>query len=97
MNDLNHAIALYVGWNVSLYPNEDEIRVLSHFGEVEGTKLVERVRLILEELQQIQPNWEEHDLVSASKCAVESLASRHSTLNDEARAALEWIYSWWWK
>lgn len=97
MGDLNHAIALYVGWNVSPYPNESESRVLDHFGEEKGEQLVERVRSLLEELQQIQPNWEKHDLVSASKWAVGELASRHWALNSEAKAALEWIYSWWWK
>lgn len=97
MSDLNRAISLYIGWNISSYPQEDGSRVLDHFGEVKGAKLVDQVRSLVEELQRIQPNWEKHDLVGASKWAVGKLASRHWTLNGEAKSALEWLYSWWWK
>lgn len=97
MSDLNRAIVLYIGWNIMSYPQEDELRVLDHFGKVKADNLVAEVRSCIGELRQIQPDWEKYDISSASKWAVGKLRSRHWTLNGNAKAALEWLYSWWWK
>jgi len=59
--------------------------------------LLSSLRAFIQELEATIPNWEEHDLISASKWAVEELVSRHPQISDEGKAALEWLYSWWWK
>lgn len=97
MNDFNRAIELYVGWKVSPLPKEEDARVLDHFGQAGGAELLQRVHALIQELQGLQPNWEEYDLVGASKWAVGQLATSHPELSDEGKVALEWIYSWWWK
>ena len=97
MNELNQAIVLYVGWNLSSYPSEDESRLLEHFGEVKGMELAKRVRSILEDLKQTQPDWNSQDLAEAAKWAVGKVAARHWLLDRQAKAALEWTFSWWWK
>lgn len=97
MDALNRAIVLYIGRGMSPYPKEDESRVVDHFGASQGSTLAAQVRKILEELQRMQPNWDQHDLVGASKWAVSQLKLKHEGLDDAAVAALEWIYSWWWK
>jgi hypothetical protein len=97
MGNLNRAISVYVGWKISPFPKLDETRVLDFFGPAAGTVLLSRLNPLVRELEAIRPNWEEHDLVSASKWAVGVLVSRHPHLADEGKAALEWLYSWWWK
>ena len=97
MDDFNNAITLYIGWKINPFPKEDEGRVLDRFGLAAGGVLVTRVRAILDELQQLQPNWNEHDLVSASKWAADQIKLKNPELDDAAIAALEWIYSWWCK
>jgi hypothetical protein len=97
MTELDQAIILYTGWKISSYPQENESRILDQFGELKGEVLIGEVREIVSELKRIQPDWERHDLTGASKWAVAELASRHIGLNDEAKSALEWLYSWWWK
>lgn len=97
MHDLNDAIAVYVGHGVISYPNEDAARVVNRFGKPRGQELVESVRSLLSELDAIKPTWDKNDLATTSRLAVDQLALRHPGLNNEAKAALAWIYSWWWK
>jgi hypothetical protein len=94
---LDRAVVLYVGWKLLPFPQESASRVIDFFGETKGSRLVAEVRSLLAELDALPPDWTKHDLVGASAWAVAELMSRHDTLGDEARAALEWIYSWWWK
>ncbi|MDO7837514.1 hypothetical protein Q4610_20960 [Sphingobium sp. HBC34] len=97
MDDYNQAVVLYIGWEIASFPQEDEARVLDRFGPTLGPALVVRVQALLEELQAIQPNWDQHTLVSASNWAVKQLKQKHPQLDEAATSALEWIYSWWWK
>jgi hypothetical protein len=97
MSDLNRAIALYVGWKASSSPHEDDSRVLALFEGKRGANLAKRARSIVRELQLIKPDWNRHDLASGSKWAVRKLASRHWGLDREAKAALEWTCSFWWR
>lgn len=97
MDDLNEAIARYIGWSISAFPKEDAARVVERFGMVLAPALVERVRALLDELRAIQPDWTRHTLVTASRSAAMLMKNGHPELDDPAVAAFEWIYSWWWK
>lgn len=95
--ELNDAVQLYVGVGVSPFPKEDESRIVEHFGAEAAQSLLSGVRTIIAELQEIQPDWDNHTLVSGSQWAVEQVAGKHPELNGESKSALEWLYSWWWK
>lgn len=97
MTQLNSAIPLYVGYGVSSFPNEDAVRLIAPFGPELGAQLAAQISKLLAELDGIKPDWSKHDLVSASKWAVAELKRTYPDLDDKATAALEWIYSWWWK
>lgn len=97
MIDLDEAILLYVGWNSSSYPTEDEAPILKRFGPIRGRRIRKNLRLLIAELDGIKPNWEGSDLVGVSKFAAAQIASRHSELGAESLAALEWLYAWWWR
>lgn len=97
MNDLSQAIVLYLGWGVASSPRENRDAIIDRFGESNGNKLYEEVQSVVEDLQEIEPNWDRHDLVGASKSAVQELSLRHIGMSSEAKSALEWLYSWWWK
>jgi hypothetical protein len=100
MNDetnLSSAVSLFIGRGKSAYPKEDVTRLIAAFGPKIAADLEPRVRGLLAELDQIKPDWKVHDLVGAAKWAVGKLKAQHPELDEEAVAALEWIYSWWWK
>lgn len=97
MTDLDEAILLYVGQASSPYPREDEAPILKRFGAIKGRRIRKSLRLLITELGNIKPSWEGNDLVSVSKFAAEQMASRHPELSVESLAALEWLYSWWWR
>ena len=97
MSDLSRAVVLYVGWGEGLNPDEDPSRVIDEFGRYKGTALAGQARSIVEELREIRPAQGDDDLAGASTMAVNRIASRHPTLDSDARSALEWLYSWWWR
>lgn len=97
MTQLNTAIPLYVGYGVSSFPKEDATRLVGPFGPELGAQLAAQISKLLAELDGIKPDWSKHDLVTASKWAVAELKRSHPELDEKATAALEWIYSWWWK
>ncbi|MGQ0659400.1 hypothetical protein [Sphingosinicella sp.] len=97
MDELNKAIGLYVGWGIDPYPKEDETRVLDYFGSEKGRDLSQEVKVILTRLQNIKPDWNRHDLAGAGSWAADEVARSLNTLNEEGKAALAWIYTWWWK
>lgn len=96
-DDLNDAIQRYVGLGASPYPKEDEARVVDHYGVEAAQSLMSDILSIIADLQKIQPDWEKHTLISGSQWAVEQLSAKHPELTGKSKAALEWLYSWWWK
>jgi len=92
---LNRAVRRYVGYGVSSFPNEDPARLVADFGPELGGQLEAKVKMLLEELGGIQPVVDS-PLVNAQR-AVEVLKENHPELDPNTIAALEWIYSWWWK
>jgi hypothetical protein len=101
MNDsqtnINKALILYIGYGITSYPKEDNARLVAEFGPELAPVLEIQVKSLLEELDQIKPDWNTHTLISAAKSAADELRRRHSELNEQSSKALEWIFSWWWK
>jgi hypothetical protein len=96
-SDLSKAIVIYVGYGITTYPKEEGSRLLSEFGTERAAELEARIKNILESLNQIKPDWNKHTLVSGSQWAVAELKKTIPGLDAKGTAALEWLYSWWWK
>jgi hypothetical protein len=94
---ISSAVCIFVGRGISPYPKEDGTRLREAFGAELAADLEPRIRLLLDELDQIKPDWKTHTLESASKSAAGDMKTKHPELDEKAVAALEWIYSWWWK
>lgn len=97
MPDLSQAIGVYVGAGERSFPKESLSRVVARFGVPAGLWLGLSARTVVKRLRRIKPDWDRHDLSEASEAAAEAMCGRDKRLNDEARQALVWIYSWWWK
>jgi hypothetical protein len=97
MQSINAAVPLYLGYGTASFPTENASRLVAEFGPETGSKLERQVKLLLEELNKIKADWSLQTLVSGSKWAVSELRQKHPELDDQAVAALEWTYSWWWK
>lgn len=95
--DVNVAIPLYVGWQITSVPDEDLSRVASKFAPEKVEGIGQRVAAILQELNTIEPDWNEHSLASGSSWAVALLKAKFPFLDEEAVKALEWTFSWWWR
>lgn len=94
---VNEGIPLYLGYGVTSYPKEDASRLVQKYGTKVALEIEKEVQSLLTELEQLQPDWNKHTLVSGSKWAVAELRRIHPELDDHAADALEWVYSWWWK
>ena len=97
MSDLDTAIILYAGWKSSSYPLEDEARVLDHFGQAKGTRILEDLNVLLDELDGLKPIQSDGDSNNATKRVMAEFTSRHPNLHKETIEVLQWYYSWWWR
>ena len=95
--DINEAIAIYIGYGLNSFPKEDESRLIKKYGEKNGNDLHARVRGILKELGEIQPDWNNDSLITAAEKASRFVASTHPELDETAIKAMQWIFTWWWK
>ena len=97
MTLINEAVPLYLGYELDPFPKEDASRLVSKFGVERGNELESQVKMLLNELIKLKPDWNAHTLVTASRWAVAELRQVHPELDNRSIAALEWVYSWWWK
>jgi hypothetical protein len=95
--NINTAIPLYIGYGIAPYPKEDISRLVSEFGSDVAQQLEAKVKQLLDELNQIKPDWNSHSLQSGAKWASEQLKRKYPELDPTSIAALEWAFSWWWK
>lgn len=97
VDKINTAISLYIGYGVTSFPKEDSSRLIAEFGSDTALQLEALVKSILNELNQLKPDWKKQSLISATQWASAELTRKHPELDKNSIAALEWIYSWWWK
>ncbi|MBD3214668.1 MAG: hypothetical protein GF311_18805 [Candidatus Lokiarchaeota archaeon] len=95
--DINRAIVLYVGIEKKSFPMVEEKRVFKEFGPKKGKKLLKYVDQIFHELYNIEIDWNEHSLVSATEFVCEEIAKRYPKLSESAIQALGWDYSYNWR
>jgi hypothetical protein len=94
---LNQAILKFVGYGITPNPEENSSRLLNTFGPELATQLENEVTLLLNELDQLKPDWATHSLITAGAWAREKIYRRHPELDSKALDALEWTYTWWYK
>jgi hypothetical protein len=93
---LNRAVRCYIGYGVGSFPDENPARLIAEFGPELDAQLAAKVKSLLEELGRFHPGLESTPLLSAKSAAAE-LKRKYPELDPNTIAALEWIYSWWWK
>ncbi|MDR1461151.1 MAG: hypothetical protein LBI78_05850 [Campylobacteraceae bacterium] len=77
--ELSLAIVKYLGVGIEMYPKGDIKRVIDEFGEKKGTILSHKVDKILDELDNLKPDWEKHSSDSATDWAIDMM--KKNTLN----------------
>lgn len=94
--NLSLAVVRFLGYREKPYPAEDTHCLIRTFGETSAIKLQADVNQLLDELNQLKPDWGTHSLASAGAWAKEQMHYKHPDLNDEALDALGWTFTWWW-
>lgn len=95
-SDLCAAIGLDVGHGTRAFPSHDFERVRAGLGPERAERVREQLRSVWRALNEIQPDWAVHTLAEASDHAARTVSDRFG-LDDEAREALAWAYSYGWK
>lgn len=96
-NTLNLAVARFLGYGATIHPDESSRRLIDEFGADIAAQLEPEVKRLLNELNQLQPDWSKHSLVTAGAWAKKEMHHRHPELDSEALDALEWAFTWWWR
>jgi hypothetical protein len=96
-NMLSLAVTRFLGYGMAAYPDENPARLIEEFGAQAASKLESDVRLLLDELNNLKPDWSMHSLVTAGAWAKDNMRCSHPELNQEALDALEWAFTWWWR
>lgn len=96
-NTLSRAIVIFLGHGVTSYPDHKHVRITDEFGAELASQLEPKVRRILNDLNNLKPDWSIHSFDSACIWAREEMHRSHPELDQLALNALEWTFSWGWK
>jgi hypothetical protein len=96
-NQVNEALVIYVGYGMKRFPKEDAARLLLYFNEEKSAQLMSEIRSILNDLNQLRPDWTALSLGAAEIWARHEMAERYPQLNDGSLKALGWVFTWWWR
>ena len=83
-NMISLAVTRFLGYGMATYPDENPARLIEAFGPQAASKLESDVRLLLEELNNLKPDWSEHSLLTAGAWAKEEMRRNHPELNQGA-------------
>ncbi|MEH6660809.1 MAG: hypothetical protein V7679_04085 [Parasphingorhabdus sp.] len=97
MSQLTQALSLYLESATSSWPRCNPEAVINAFGQETGEALNDEIGELLKDLGELQPNWQEHSLQSATKWAEVEILRQHPHLDREATANLGWAFSYWHK
>ena len=90
-------LCLYLGYGRSAWPYADEAILSERFGPVRGAVVREAVEEILAVLNAVETDWSALDLPAAAQRAAQQTRARYPVLDEQARAALAWKYSFDWQ
>lgn len=96
-NATSAAVVCFLGYGRTTHPDEDSTRLVDEFGAETASKLELDVRRLLDELNNLKPDWTAHSLVTAGAWAKEEMHRGHPELDQAALEALEWAFTWWWR
>lgn len=94
--DLGKILEVYVSWGES-HPRLDLDAAKKVIADQDKLSVINNLESIVKELGEIQPNWETRNLLENSRFAADLVYMKHPDIGNSGRAALEWLYSWWWK
>jgi hypothetical protein len=95
--ELSRGLVTYLGYGTEAYPKEDVNRLIALVGNEASVQLSGEIREILDELNQLKPDWTSHSLQSAGDWVKKMMVTRHPQLDDRALEALAWVFTWWWR
>jgi len=96
-NEFSLAVVRFLGYGRTIHPVEDLTQLVGEFGIETTSKLEPDIRQLLDDLNNLKPDWSVHSLVTAGAWAKEEMSRSHPELNQEALDALEWAFTWWWR
>lgn len=92
--ELNEALALYFGRGITLYPHEDDARVIGRVGHVKAAYLLPVIKALVREFDEFNPDWSKETLDEAADLAVSRVARTHPELNQQGQAVLKNVFHW---
>jgi hypothetical protein len=93
--ELSRLIVEYIGYGRYAIPSRTwaNVDLSSTEGETKSTEVLR----ILEQLDNVQVDWDDKTLVEGAHEARRDMAAHHEELTDEALDALEWAFAYEWK
>ncbi len=95
--ELNQAIQIYLGFEISPTPKSDERKIIDIFGEARGSRFIETIKHLLHEINTYPIDWTCSDLNQAGEAVRTLLMSRHPDLSKQSISALVWQFTYNWR
>jgi hypothetical protein len=91
---VSEAVALWLGWGVTSWPQRDEGRLAARFGAVAAADLLPLVRAWEEDFYASDSRLTARNLVEMGGLAAEEFRSRRPGATETAVEALAWAYTY---
>jgi hypothetical protein len=86
------AVLIWVGWGKNPFPEENEKRLVEHFGRDEAVRLLPILRELADEFDKSEARLATHDVSEMGRIASEEFKRKFPEIPHEAVKALAWGY-----
>jgi hypothetical protein len=90
---ITEAVCVWLGWRLTAWPQRDEQRLVSHFGDDEAVALLPLVRRWEDDFYRWDAAESGPDLASMGATAAADCRRLHPEATEEAAEALAWAYT----
>lgn len=91
---MSQAVALWLGWQLTAWPQRDEQRVVAHLGVDGAVAVMPLVRAWEDDFYRSDARSTAPGLVEMGEKASAHFRSAHPEATEEAIDALAWAYTW---
>jgi hypothetical protein len=92
--ELSRAVVAYLRGSGLAWPTETPEAVATELGAEATARLMPRLKQLAREAVYWPVDWQDHDLVSATRAVEEDITAAHPELDQNAVRALGWYFSY---
>lgn len=90
---LTEALVIWTGWGRESWPHRDDSAVINHFGPKLATKLLAKIKVLMDDFYSSNANLAADSLQEMGKISAEQFKGKHPEIPEEIVKMFVWCYT----